>query len=129
MSHPVELFCDTDTFTVNHVIHSSMKGIKLKKTWSGRGGADCILCESRRVDWKDPVKVAAGFPITRLAADTHTLYEQMVVEGDGDVLRSPNDYIARKGLTSKPLTTDNQHNICITHSYINWMVLGTRVPL
>ena len=89
MSHPVELFCDTDAFTVNHVIHSSMKDLKLKKTWSGLGGADCILCKSRREDRTDPVKVAAGFPITHLAADTHTLYEQMVVEGDGDVLRCP----------------------------------------
>ena len=73
MSHTVELFCDTDTFTVNHVIHSSMKDPKLKKTWSGLGGADCILCELRREDWREPVKVAAGFPTTCLAADTHTV--------------------------------------------------------
>ena len=47
------------------------------------------------------------------------LYEQLSVEGDGQILKSSNDYLVRKGLTTKPVTTDDQHNLCITHSYIN----------
>ena len=35
------------------------------------------------------------------------------------VKRSPGDFEMRKGCTAKPLTTSDQHSICITHSYIN----------
>ena len=48
------------------------------------------------------------------------LYEQLSVEGNGQILKSSNYLVnVRKGLTTKPLTTDDQQNLCITHSYIN----------
>ena len=37
MEGPVHLTSEEQVFEVNHVIHSSMKDLKLKKTWSGLG--------------------------------------------------------------------------------------------
>ena len=78
------------------------------------------MCESRRDDWKDVTKIHLGFPITRVAEETHLLYGQLTAEGNGDILRSHNDYITRKGLTTKPLT--DQHYLCIAHLYIYKMI-------
>ena len=39
----VDIATNAGTCNVQHVIQSSMKDLKLKKTWSGLGGADCIL--------------------------------------------------------------------------------------
>ena len=77
------------------------------------------MCVSRRDDWKDVTKIHLSFPITRVAEETHLLYGQLTAEGNGDILRSHNDYITRKGLTTKLFTTDDQHKLCITYSYIN----------
>ena len=46
------------------------------------------------------------------------LYHDLV-NGDGEVPREAGDFETRKGLTKKPLTTSDQTNITITHSYIN----------
>ena len=35
MEGPVHLTSEKQVFEVNHVIHSSMKDLKLKKAWSG----------------------------------------------------------------------------------------------
>ena len=119
MTNPIQITTNTQTYNVEHVIHSTMKDLKLKKTWSGLGGADCILCTSRQEDWKNVEEINNGFPITRVAEETMLLFEQLSVEGGGEILKSPKDYLIRKGLTTKPLTTDNQHNKCINHSHIN----------
>ena len=37
----------------------------------------------------------------------------------GEITRSKNDYDVPQGLTSKPLSEDNQHFMTITHQYIN----------
>ena len=114
--------CEGVLYPGQHVIHDTMKDLKLKRDLSGCGGADCILCESRTSDWKDPAKIADGFPITRFADATKQLYEHLIIEGQGEILKGKKDYASRKGLTNEPKTVSNQHSICITHSYIN--VLG-----
>ena len=45
------------------VIHDSMKDLKFKRSISGLGGADCILCFSKQSYWTDREKVSNGFPI------------------------------------------------------------------
>ena len=50
------------------------------------------------------------------------LYEKLIFEGDGEIIKKPKDYEQRKGLTNEPLTSSDQHSITILHSYIN--VLG-----
>ena len=67
-------------YTVQHKIHDTMKDLKLKKKLSGIGGGDCILCGSRKADWKDVEKIKEGFPITRDAEETRALFEQLMVE-------------------------------------------------
>ena len=109
-------------YTVQHKIHDTMKDLKLKKKLSGIGGGDCILCGSRKADWKDVEKIKEGFPITRDAEETLALFEQLMVKGNGEILRSAKDYDHRQGLTTEPKTTSNQHSITVLHSYIN--VLG-----
>ena len=68
-------------------------------------------------------QIQLGFPITRNAKDTLELFNELI-NLDGIIPREKNDYEKREGLT-QPLTTSNQHSICITHSYINiteWFV-------
>ena len=91
-----------------------MKYLKLIKEWSGLGGADCLLCETKRKDWKDVEQIQRGFPITSVAEETKTICHQLVSD-DGEIKKAPHDYSVRKGLTEEPLTTSNQHHICITH--------------
>ena len=47
---------DGIVYEVKHQIHNTMKDIKLKKNWSGLGGADCIICESKKRDWMETEK-------------------------------------------------------------------------
>ena len=89
-----------------------MKDLKFKKKLSGLGGADCIICESRKADWMDVEQIKKGFPVTRLAENSLDLYNDIVQEG-GEIPRSAGDYDTRTGLTQKPLTTSDQHSICI----------------
>ncbi|CAF1467991.1 unnamed protein product [Didymodactylos carnosus] len=87
---------------------------------SGLGGADCLLCTSRRSDWKDLKKLVDFdcFAIDRTAAKTLDLYKQLLKD-DGEIEKSKDDYNTRQGLISKPLLSSDQHFITITHQYIN----------
>ena len=119
-SRPVSVTSDSNKiYTVEYKIHDTMKDLKFKKKLSGIGGGDCIICKSRRSDWKDPDKIREGFPITRTAEESRELFNQLLLEGDGEILRSANDYDHREGITNKAKTTSDQHSICVLHSYIN----------
>ena len=124
LKQPRDIFDDnSNIYTVTNYIHDSMKDLKFKKKLSGLGGADCIICESRKADWKDVNKVKEGFPITRTAGSSIDLYQQLMEEGNGgEIRKKQGDYTSRKGLTQKPITSSDQHSICILHSYLN--VLG-----
>ena len=67
-------------------------------------------------------KIKLGFPITRTANSSIELYEILIFEGEGTIIKKPKDYDHRKGLTNQPLTSSDQHSITILHSYVN--VLG-----
>ena len=74
---------------------------------------------TRKADWKDPTKIREGFPITRSAESSRELFDQLLIEGGGQIKRTANDYEHRKGITIEPKTTSDQHSICVLHSYIN----------
>ena len=93
-----------------------MKG--LKKKLSGLRSADCIICESRKKNWKTIYKIQEGFPITCSAECLIDLCQQLIPEGDGEIQKKQGDYQNCKGLTQKPLTSPGQHSICILHSYM-----------
>ena len=57
-----------------------MKDLKFKKKLSGLGGADCIICESRKEDWKTIDKIQERFPINRFAESSIDLYEQVYMK-------------------------------------------------
>ena len=99
-------------------INDTMKDLKLKRAISGLGGADCIICSTKSEDWVNPQKIRDGFPINHSNAETVKLYEQLVT-ANGEIPRQKGDFAQRKGLTKKPLTSSDQHSICITHSWIN----------
>ena len=100
------------------VIKDTMKDLKIKKSLSGLGGADCIICTTKQNEWMIEERIREGFTITRSAEETLSLYQSLVNE-DGEVPRQNYDYKFRKGLTQQPITTSDQHSICITHAYIN----------
>ncbi|CAF1316127.1 unnamed protein product [Didymodactylos carnosus] len=96
-------------YEVKVIIETSMKDLKIRTMESGLGGADCLLCTSRRADWKDLTKISDPdvFAINRTAAKTLDLYKQLLND-DGEIEKSKNDYEVRQGLTSEPLSsTDN----------------------
>ena len=99
-------------------IKDTMKDLKMKRNLSGLKGAKCILCHTKQADWTCTEKVHNGFPITHTVEETMQIYTELSDE-NGIVKRSPGDFEIRKGCTAKPLTTSDQHSICITHSYIN----------
>ena len=99
-------------------IKDTMKDLKLKRHLSGLKGAQCILCHTKQTDWTSTEKVLNGFPITHTAEEAMRIYTELSNE-DGIVQRTPGDFEVRKGCTAKPITTSDQHSICITHSYIN----------
>jgi hypothetical protein len=107
-------------YKVKVIIENSMKDLKVRTMESGLGGADCLLCTSRRSDWKDLKKLEDFdcFAIDRTAAKTLDLYKQLLKD-DGEIEKSKDDYNTRQGLTSKPLSSSDQHFITITHQYIN----------
>ena len=61
-------------YQVEHVIHDTMKDLKLKKTISGLGGADCLLCVYRQKDWKDEEAILEGFAISTTADYIKSIY-------------------------------------------------------
>ena len=71
-------------YSVQLAITESMKDLKFKKKLSGLWGADCILCESKKKDWKVG-KIIEGFPISRTADDTLALYEQLMEAGNSEI--------------------------------------------
>ena len=97
-----------------------MKDMKIRIAESGLGGAQCLMCDTKQEDWKNSKKIldCNFFKINRTAEKTITLYNQLV-DGDGNILKRKNDYDSRTDLTSKPLSSNDQHFITITHQYIN----------
>ena len=89
-------------FDVKVIIHDTMKDLKFKKHLSGLGGADCILCKTKRADWTKREKVLEGFPINRSAENTLKLYKELL-EKDGTIKTTSGDFEIREGLT-QPLS-------------------------
>ena len=105
-------------YDVKITIKDTMKDLKFKKKISGLGGADCILCKTKQVDWTSTSKVKEGFPINRSALETLTLYNQLISETGAIVTRS-GDFQTRLGVTQQPITSSDQTSITVTHAYIN----------
>ena len=108
------------TYKVSVIIEDSMKDLKVRTMESGLGGAECLMCETRQVDWKDKEKIKDpnSFQITRSAEKTIKLYAEMIEES-GEIKKTKNDYDTRAGLTSEPLSSSDHHYLTLTHQYIN----------
>ena len=112
------------SYHVEHKIYDTMKYMKLKKTNSGLGGADCLLCKFKQSSWMDEEQIILGFPISTTADLVLALYHQLMTP-EGDILKEKDDYEIRRGLTQQPITSSDQWSICVTHSYINcteWLI-------
>ncbi|CAF1567730.1 unnamed protein product, partial [Didymodactylos carnosus] len=109
-----------ETYSVKIKIEASMKDMKVRMAESGLGGAECLMCSTKQEDWKDTKKISDPdfFNINRTAEKTLELYYQLV-DNDDNILKRKNDYGTRAGLTSEPVSTNDQHFITITHQYIN----------
>ncbi|CAF5095112.1 unnamed protein product [Rotaria sp. Silwood1] len=105
-----------ETYNVKIKIEASMKDMKIRMAESGLGGAQCLMCSTKQEDWKDPKKISdPNFVyINRTAEKTLALYNQLI-DNEGNILKRKNVYDTRIGLTSKPLSINDQHFITITH--------------
>ena len=78
-----------------------MKDLKFKKSISGLGGTDCILCKSKVADWTDVQKIeGGGFKIDRNFADTQSIFNE-VIDDNGNIGNKPKDFKSRNGVTKK----------------------------
>ena len=100
------------------VIKDTMKDLKIKRSLSLLGGADCIICTTKQDEWMIEGRIREVCAITHSSEETLCLYQSLVNE-DGDVPRQHYYYKFRKGLTQQPIITSDKHSICITHAYIN----------
>ncbi|CAF1427527.1 unnamed protein product, partial [Didymodactylos carnosus] len=75
------------------VIENSMKDLKVRTMESGLGGADCLLCTSRRADWKDVSKIEDPdyFAINHTAEKTLDTYKTLL-RADGELEKTTGDY-------------------------------------
>ena len=83
-----KLVINTSSTSVNTsvVIKDTMKDLKMKKSLSGLGGADCIICTTKQDEWMNKERIREGFAITRSAEETLSLYQSLVNEdGDGEI--------------------------------------------
>ena len=94
-----------------------MKDSKFKKKLSGLGGANFIICESRKIG--KLLTKYKSFPITHSTESSIDLYEQLIHIGDDEIKKKQGGYQNRKGLTQKPLHSFDQLSICILISYLN----------
>ena len=82
-----------------------MTCLKLKKNLSGigGGGGDCIICEKQiRRMWKESKKHYLQ------AEETQAIFEQLLLVGDGEIVKSRNIY--KHWLPIEPKTTSDQHS-------------------
>ncbi|CAF3770943.1 unnamed protein product [Rotaria sp. Silwood1] len=109
-----------ETYNVKINIEASMKDMKVRMAETGLEGAQWLMCSTKQEDWKDLKKISDSnfFHINRTAEKIFALYNQLV-DNDGNILKRRNDYDTSTGLTSKPVSINNQHFITITHQYIN----------
>ncbi|CAF0942661.1 unnamed protein product [Didymodactylos carnosus] len=86
------------TDNVKVVIENSMKDLKVRTMESGLGGADCLLCTSRRADWKDVSKIEDPdyFAINHTAEKTLDTYKTLL-RADGELEKTTGDYNVRQG--------------------------------
>ena len=103
-------------YQVKHEIKSTMKDLKMKKTVSGLGGAECILCEEKQSAWMNKDAIQKGFPITRTVEKIKDIWDMMAKDQEEG---KKTDSAERKGQTQEPITEFDQYSICITHTYIN----------
>ena len=116
---------NAQVFDVSFKIYDTMKDLKLKKIHSGKGGAHCLLCTYLQTHWMDIDCIIAGFNITSSAKDSLEIWNNMLKDADGNYIPEKNDHATRQGITKRPITSSDQHSICILHSYINvtsWFV-------
>ena len=91
-------------------IQDTMKDLKFKRNISGLKGAKCILCNTKAEDWTSIEKVMDGFPITHSAEESLQIYFNLV-DDNGNIPRTRDDFHIRKGLTAKPITSSDQHSM------------------
>ena len=96
---------------------STMMDMKAAHLYLGVGGAYCDLCDTPRKLAHDPSRVKEGFDISRHVESLHNLFEDLVQE-DGSVYKSRNDYEERAGLTSKPVPTNETKSVQVLHALL-----------
>ena len=61
------------SMNISVVIKDTMKDLKIKKSLSGLGGADCIICTSKQNEYMIEGRIREGFAITQLAGEIVSL--------------------------------------------------------
>ena len=78
---------------------------KAAKLYTGLGGSYCDLCCYSKEECLDRNLVERGFSITCTIDDLLSLFNELANE-EGNIFVSKNDYATRKGLTTKPIATN-----------------------
>ena len=97
---------------------------KAAKLYTGLGGSYCDLCCYSKEECLDRNLVERGFSITHTIDDLLSLLNELADE-ESNIFVSKNDYTTRKGLTTKPIATNEvvsgQVLHSLLHTFDHWM--------
>ena len=102
---------------VKSEIVSHMLDMKAAHMYLGLGGCYCDLCDLTKIQCLDKERIEAGFQISRNIDELHSIFNEVVQE-DGKVVKVKNDYDTRKGVTSKPIPTNDVKSVQVLHALL-----------
>ena len=87
---------------------------KASNIFLGLGGAYCDLCHHSKEDCLDIEFIQNGINITRDITSLHAIFNDLEQE-DGSLLKQPDDYDVRAGVTARPIANNQVVSIQVLH--------------
>ena len=90
---------------------------KAANLFTGLGGSYCDLCKYSKGECLDKNLVEEGFQITRDIEEINSIFEELV-QDDGIVRKSKDDYAIQQGVTTKPIATRSVISQQVLHALL-----------
>ena len=90
---------------------------KAANLYLGCGGAYCDLCDLSKEQCNNVETVENGFVINREVKNMKDIFEALVQE-DGTIKKSAQDYNIRQGQTTKPIVEHQAPSVQVLHAVL-----------
>ena len=92
---------------------------KMHAALQGTGGAFCQMCKFSKTYCHSVENALNGFPIDRTIKDMHSIFSMLIYDGTVPVIKRPDDYARRAGVTAEPIThRELNAGISVTHAWL-----------